>query len=143
MAFSASLSLARRRAIRAASSCRFAGCVPAKRVSLSSSYGASCRMDVGNFQQELAQQDTNKSLRAQIVTVVLPSPPMRTRTTVLLLFVLFLSSLAFAADTPDFTVKKIGDGVYAALGVDGGKAGSNAGFIVGTNGVIVVDTFTD
>jgi cyclase len=68
---------------------------------------------------------------------------MRTRTTALILSLLFFSSLAVAADTPDFTIKKLGDGVYAALGVDGGKAGSNAGFVVGTNGVLVVDTFTD
>jgi glyoxylase-like metal-dependent hydrolase (beta-lactamase superfamily II) len=43
---------------------------------------------------------------------------------------------------PGFTVIRIGEGVYAALGVDGGAAGSNAGFIVGSNGVAVVDTFT-
>jgi glyoxylase-like metal-dependent hydrolase (beta-lactamase superfamily II) len=59
-----------------------------------------------------------------------------------LCLVLF-SSFAFCADTPDFTVKKIGEGVYAAIGADGGKAGSNAGFIIGTNGVVVVDTFED
>jgi len=39
-------------------------------------------------------------------------------------------------------VTKVGDGVYAAIGEDGGAAGSNAGFIVGSNGVAVVDTFT-
>jgi cyclase len=43
---------------------------------------------------------------------------------------------------PGFTVTKIGEGVYAAIGEDGGAAGSNAGFIVGSNGVLVVDTFT-
>ena len=43
---------------------------------------------------------------------------------------------------PGFTVTKIGEGVYAAIGDDGGPAGSNAGFIVGSNGVAVVDTFT-
>ena len=67
---------------------------------------------------------------------------MRIRTTALLLSILLFSSLAFAADA-DFTIKKLGDGVYAALGVDGGKAGSNAGFVVGSNGVLVVDTFTN
>ena len=40
-------------------------------------------------------------------------------------------------------VKKIGDGVYAAVSPDRSKAGSNAGFIVGSNGVLVVDTFTN
>src|SRR5215472_2919728 len=66
---------------------------------------------------------------------------MRTSTPVLLLCVLILSSLAIAADTPDFTVKKVAEGVYAAISPDGSKAGSNAGFIVGSNGVVVVDTF--
>ena len=54
-----------------------------------------------------------------------------------LLFPLFTS----AQDAPDFTLKKLADNVYAAVSPDGGKAGSNAGFIVGQNGVLVVDTF--
>jgi cyclase len=66
---------------------------------------------------------------------------MRTRILVLASILVLVSTLAFCADAPDFTVKKIGDGVYAALGSDGGKAGSNAGFVVGSNGVLVVDTF--
>src|SRR5260370_36392561 len=69
--------------------------------------------------------------------------PMRTRTSALLPTVLFCSSLAFAADAPDFTVKKLADGVYAAISPDRGKGGSNAGFVVGSNGVLVVDTFQD
>jgi glyoxylase-like metal-dependent hydrolase (beta-lactamase superfamily II) len=55
--------------------------------------------------------------------------------------VFFFSSFALAAENPDFTVKKIGDGVYAAVSPDRSKAGSNAGFVVGSNGVLVVDTF--
>ena len=66
---------------------------------------------------------------------------MRTRTVILASAVLAFSWLAFSADSPDFTVKKIGEGVYAAIGADGGKAGSNAGFVVGSSGVLVVDTF--
>src|SRR5437667_6398510 len=57
--------------------------------------------------------------------------------------VLLCSLCSFCADNPDFTVKKIGVGVYAAISGDGSKAGSNAGFIVGSNGVTVVDTFVD
>ncbi|HEY2393351.1 MAG TPA: MBL fold metallo-hydrolase [Candidatus Angelobacter sp.] len=68
---------------------------------------------------------------------------MRTRTAVLLLTLFFLSTFAFSADTADFTIKKIGEGVYAAIGSDSGKAGSNAGFIIGSNGVVVIDTFED
>ena len=67
---------------------------------------------------------------------------MRTRTFGLFLCVLFLPILAPAADTPDFTVKKLAEGVYAAISADGSKSGSNAGFVVGSNGVLVVDTFT-
>ena len=63
-----------------------------------------------------------------------------------LLIVLITGLIALSATAqakgPGFTVTKIGDGVYAALGDDGGPAGSNAGFIVGRNGVVVVDTFT-
>lgn len=40
-------------------------------------------------------------------------------------------------------MKRLGEGVYAAVSPDGSKAGSNAGFIVGSNGVLVVDTFED
>src|SRR5206468_422877 len=38
------------------------------------------------------------------------------------------------------TIKKIGEGVYASINPDGGKAGSNAGFVVGEDSVLVVDT---
>src|SRR5947209_12828429 len=61
----------------------------------------------------------------------------------LLCSVVFVSLSAFCADTPDFTIKKLGEGVYAAVSGDGSKAGSNAGFIVGSNSVAVVDTFVD
>ncbi|MGC2695669.1 MAG: MBL fold metallo-hydrolase [Candidatus Angelobacter sp.] len=70
-------------------------------------------------------------------------PRMRTRTIVVASIVLIFSAWAFSVDTPDFTVKKVAEGVYAAIGADGGKAGSNAGFVVGSNGVLVIDTFED
>lgn len=66
---------------------------------------------------------------------------MKVRSALLACSVLLFSLAAVAADNADFTIKKIGDGVYAAIGSDTGKAGSNAGFIVGSNGVAVVDTF--
>ncbi len=40
-------------------------------------------------------------------------------------------------------MKKLAEGVYGAVSPDRSKSGSNAGFIVGTNGVVVVDTFTN
>ena len=63
---------------------------------------------------------------------------MRTR---LLGLLLLLPILAAAQSAPDFTLKKIADNVYAAINPDGGKAGSNAGVIIGKNAVLVVDTF--
>lgn len=63
------------------------------------------------------------------------------RPAVVLLSLALYSALAFCADSIDFTIKKIGHGVYAAISPDRSKAGSNAGFIVGSNGVAVVDTF--
>ena len=44
-----------------------------------------------------------------------------------------------AAAGPPFELKQVGPGVYAAIG--GPMAGSNAGFVVGDDGVLVVDTF--
>jgi glyoxylase-like metal-dependent hydrolase (beta-lactamase superfamily II) len=38
-----------------------------------------------------------------------------------------------------FKLQQVGPGVYAAIG--GPKAGSNAGFVIGEDGVLVVDTF--
>ena len=52
-------------------------------------------------------------------------------------------STACAADAADFSLKKVADGVYAAIVADGSRAGGNSGFIIGTNGVVVVDTFID
>jgi cyclase len=59
----------------------------------------------------------------------------------ILLLLTMASTLAFSADAPDFALKQIGQGVYAAVSPDHSKAGSNAGFIIGSNGVLVVDTF--
>ena len=41
--------------------------------------------------------------------------------------------------TPPFTLEEIGPGVYAAIDGPEHKAGSNAGFVVGDDGVLVVD----
>jgi glyoxylase-like metal-dependent hydrolase (beta-lactamase superfamily II) len=41
----------------------------------------------------------------------------------------------------DFTLVKVADGVYAAVAKSGGLASGNAGFVVGDDGVLVVDTF--
>jgi glyoxylase-like metal-dependent hydrolase (beta-lactamase superfamily II) len=41
----------------------------------------------------------------------------------------------------NFTLVKVNDGVYAAIAKNGGLASGNAGFIVGDDGVLMVDTF--
>jgi cyclase len=44
---------------------------------------------------------------------------------------------------PDFQSQKIGSGVWAAIVNDEGLAGGNAGFVIGDDGVLVIDTFQD
>jgi glyoxylase-like metal-dependent hydrolase (beta-lactamase superfamily II) len=41
----------------------------------------------------------------------------------------------------DFTITKVAAGVYAAVAKPGGLASGNAGFVVGDDGVLVIDTF--
>lgn len=59
----------------------------------------------------------------------------------------FLSSLLLAPaaepmpSAAPFVLKKVGPGVYAAIDGPDHKAGSNAGFVIGDDGVLVVDSF--
>jgi glyoxylase-like metal-dependent hydrolase (beta-lactamase superfamily II) len=46
-----------------------------------------------------------------------------------------------AAPADPFVLKQIGPGVYAAIDGPQGRSGSNAGFVIGDNGVLVVDSF--
>ena len=50
------------------------------------------------------------------------------------------SAAASAAPLP-FVLKEVGPGVYAAIDGPEHKAGSNAGFVIGDDGVLVVDAF--
>jgi glyoxylase-like metal-dependent hydrolase (beta-lactamase superfamily II) len=50
---------------------------------------------------------------------------------------------ASAADALPFVLHELGPGVYAAIDRPEGKSGSNAGFIIGDDGVLVVDAFFD
>src|SRR3954447_21624932 len=56
-----------------------------------------------------------------------------------------LGGAAFAQAPPPaplpFVLKQVGPGVYAAIDGPEHKAGSNAGFVIGDDGVLVVDSF--
>jgi len=43
----------------------------------------------------------------------------------------------------DFVLEKVGEGIWAAIVNDDGKAGGNAGFVIGDDGIAVIDTFQD
>jgi len=58
----------------------------------------------------------------------------------MLAVLLFVATSAFAQNA-DFDLIKVGDGVYAAVARPGGIASGNAGFVIGDDGVVVVDTF--
>jgi glyoxylase-like metal-dependent hydrolase (beta-lactamase superfamily II) len=51
-------------------------------------------------------------------------------------------SAAPAAEAPlPFTLKQVGTGVYAAIDGPEHKSGANAGFVIGDDGVLVIDSF--
>ena len=55
---------------------------------------------------------------------------------------LFLGGALYAQPAPlPFVLKQVGAGVYAAIDGPEHKAGSNAGFVIGDDGVLVVDSF--
>ena len=63
----------------------------------------------------------------------------------LIAFVALISGAVIAADTPaPFNLHEVAPGVWAAINNPAAKenrAGANAGFIIGSDGVLVVDTF--
>ena len=75
----------------------------------------------------------------------LQSPPMIRRIFVALLPLVALggSGGAQPASSPalPFVLKQVGPGVYAAIDGPEHKAGSNAGFVIGDDGVLVIDSF--
>src|SRR5260370_36182547 len=48
-----------------------------------------------------------------------------------------------STDSLLFTIKPLGNNVFAAIAKPKSSAGSNAGFVIGDDGVAVVDTFQD
>lgn len=68
------------------------------------------------------------------------------RKTILLPLLLLVSCFAThaqqtAAPALPFTLKPLGNNVYAAIAVPKSNAGSNSGFVIGDDGVVVIDTF--
>lgn len=47
------------------------------------------------------------------------------------------------AATPNFSLHDLGHGVWAAISPPKSPAGANAGFVIGPDGVLVIDTFED
>ncbi|MDE3135103.1 MAG: MBL fold metallo-hydrolase [Acidobacteriota bacterium] len=68
---------------------------------------------------------------------------MRSRTFLLvsLIALVFASLLPAAEKPPLFALHEVGKGVWAAISPNGSKAGANAGFVIGDNGVAVIDSF--
>jgi len=68
---------------------------------------------------------------------------MRSRTFFLvsLIALAFASLLPAAEKPPLFALHEVGKGVWAAISPTGSKAGANAGFVIGDNGVAVIDSF--
>lgn len=61
--------------------------------------------------------------------------------TISLLLCILLLLIPTARLEDNFTLVKVGDGVFAAVAKSGGLATGNAGFVVGDQGVLMVDTF--
>jgi glyoxylase-like metal-dependent hydrolase (beta-lactamase superfamily II) len=65
------------------------------------------------------------------------------------LILLFFSAASFAQSTTapasslPFTIKPLGNNVYAVIDEPKGGAGSNSGFVIGDDGVAVIDTFVN
>ena len=99
---------------------------------------------VRNFLPETPRASTLFRLRFLII-LALSCLPMRT-----LIFAFLFAALAasaFAQTSPassaalPFTLKPLGHGIYAAIDNSKGEAGANAGFVIGDEAVLVVDTF--
>jgi cyclase len=61
--------------------------------------------------------------------------------TISLVLCILLLLIPAAKPEDHFTLVKTADGVYAAIATQGGLATGNAGFVVGDQGVLMVDTF--
>src|SRR5580693_1233705 len=55
----------------------------------------------------------------------------------------YAQTAAAPAESLLFTIKPLGNNVYAAIDGPKGRAGSNSGFVIGDDGVAVIDTFVN
>lgn len=68
----------------------------------------------------------------------------RKRVTLCLFFAAMMAaSVPALAAPPFFTLHDLGHGVWAAIATPKSAAGANAGFVIGPDGVLVIDTFED
>src|SRR5579875_321072 len=102
----------------------------------------------------LPGRHTSRFLHGAAVQCAMPNPgqcPHRPRPRptlwcdMLRKYALFAGSFCQSAlaAPPYFTLHDLGHGVWAAVAVPRSGAGSNAGFVVGPDGVLVIDTFED
>ncbi len=75
------------------------------------------------------------------LTTVMPCAPKFVLTTIVALLVLVSSGNGQTRAQDDFQLIKVADGVFAAIAKPGGLASGNAGFVIGSNSVLVFDTF--
>jgi cyclase len=89
-------------------------------------------------------RDSGGGSHARIGALQAANGAMMRRFLAVTLALLFLSSLTSAQDAvePPFTLKQVGPNVWAAISNPKSKtqAGANTGFVVGDDGVVVIDT---
>ena len=81
--------------------------------------------------------------RGIIVRITLATRLARSAVVAAALFSIDASTAANATATDPFTLMSIAPGVYAAIDGPTGRSGSNAGFVIGDDGVLVIDSFFD
>ncbi len=69
---------------------------------------------------------------------------MKCSKSLLMVALVLMCDIATAAQIkPFFNLHQVGKGVWAAIAVPHSRAGSNSGFVIGDDGVLVVDSFQD
>jgi cyclase len=99
--------------------------------SMSSRRDASSRCSTNDFDPAIQKSSTDEET-------------MNKRIFLLIASVILIAAPLFAGDAPGtFAVREVAKGVYAVIVPDGSPAVGNAGFVVGDDGVLVIDTLED